>query len=302
MSTVGDGGFAPVHPLAYVVLELRIPFSPRLASQSSVEELVRDLVELPVLREEARHTLASTDDGGVEVRPVNGWRLSDLESTRSLIVTPTALIYESTRYAGFDRFCADLDRWLGSVEKIGAPVGYDRLGLRYVNEVRPVHRHAEFADWAGIMSPNYINSLLDAQQAVRTACLAPSDPTVPPSASGQEAQDVSEESPTNCTLVNTQTALSFRLPDNTGMTLKLGNRDGEGVIGNAPLKRYQLPEPGPFFVVDFDGFWPATGTDIRPFDRHEILARVAQVHAPVKSAFGWATTSDYRKEAGVIND
>lgn len=297
-----EGGFAPVHPLAYVVLELRIPFSPRLASQPAVEELVGDLRELPVLREEARHTLYPTEDGGVEMRPVSGWRMSDLESTRSLIVTATSLTYECTRYAGFERFSADIDRWLASVEKVGAPVGYDRLGLRYVNEVRPVHRHSEFADWAGIMSPNYINSLLDAQHAVRAACLKTPEVTSPIPASGQDLQDVVDESPTNCTLVNTQTSLSFMLPDNAGMTLKLGNRDGSGVIGNAPLKRYQLPEPGPFFVVDFDGFWPATGTDIRPFERAEILARVAQVHEPMRSAFGWATTSEYRKEAGVIND
>lgn len=303
MTLLDHVSLPPLHPLAYVVLELRVPFSPRLVSQASVEQLVAKLDDLPVLREEARHTMTPTSDGGIEVRPTSGWRMMDLEGTRSLILTSTSLTYESTRYAGFEQFCIDVERWLEAVESVCAPVGYDRLGLRYVNEVRPVRRHAEFDDWAQVMSPSYIHALTEAQESVRGACRATADaasPTADPMP--EDADDSREELASNCLLVSAETNMSFLLPDNAGMTLKLGNGEGTGVIGNAPLKRYQLPEAGPFFVVDFDGFWPAKGTDIKPFNRHDILLQMSKVHEPVKSTFRWATTSDYRKAAGVIND
>ena len=292
-----------MHPLAYVVLELQIPFSPRMTTDETVSGLMNRLKHLPVLREEVRQAMSAVGDGGFEVRPVPGWRLMDRESSRSLILTQTSLTYEATRYGGFVSFAADVDEWLRALEDVCQPVGYDRLGLRYVNEVWPVESVSAFADWSHVMAPDYIDAVVSAQEAVTAAGLpARSTDHWRRALMGPELEPFdAHEDMFHCRLERAETKLFFALPDNTGMTVRLANSQGSGVIGNAPLKRYQLPpEPGPFFVVDLDGFWPAEGPDIRPFDRSAILEQMTHVHGPLTSTFQWATTHSYRDEAGVV--
>lgn len=287
----------PIHPLAYVAVELQVPFSPRLVAEETIDKLVAQLGSLPVVRSEERQQL-TLGAGAVQVRSnVKALRLSDLASTQSLILTPTSLVFETTRYPGFESFSSKVDEILRAIEQICPPVGFDRLGLRYVNEVRPTRGHSVFHDWASAISPIYISALVGAEDALRSVVHPENE-----GSSGTSAnRGLSEQGASACRLVNTETTMQFELQDNIGITIKLANLEGSGIVGNEPLKRYQVPDPGPFFVVDFDGFWPATGTHIQSFSRPGIIELLGGLHTPVKATFNWASTSEYRDEAGVVN-
>lgn len=266
-------------PLVYAVLEIRVPFSPKLVTHDSANRLSGLLTNLPVLRKEQRQRVTQSD-GGVSVTAEQGWRLLNRESTHSLVVTDSTIIYETTRYPGFEKFQSEVRECLEAVAEVAAPVGYDRLGLRYVNEIRPEKPVASFSEWEDFISPNLVTSLTELEATVTGGCVSADTP---------------------CELGSVESTLVFALPENSALTLRLANLDGQGIVGNAPLRRYEVPSPSPFFVVDFDAYWPRTSTDIRAFEVDDVVDLMDRVHTPVKSAFNWATTENYREEAGVAN-
>lgn len=270
------------HPLVYAVFELRVPFSPKLGSPESAHRLAAMLETLTVLREEPQPRITAATDGSVSVRPESAWRLLNIESSRSCVLSNTSLRYEVTRYSGFERFKDEIRELLDAVSEICPPVGYDRLGLRYVNEVRPPVPIDEFSQWDHWIAPSYIDAIVGAESAV---------PEFPDHGRAL----------TDCQLVSAETNLQFALPENSAMTVRLVNLHGTGVVGNEPLRRYQLPAPGPFYVVDFDGYWPREPTDVEIFSSDKIMEQLNRVHDPVQSTFRWATTPRYREEAGVVN-
>jgi uncharacterized protein (TIGR04255 family) len=283
--TANQGDFSlpnTTHPLVYAVFELRVPFSPKLGSPDSAHRLAAMLETLTVLREEPQQRITTAADGSVSLRPESAWRLLNIESSRSCVLSNTSLRYEATRYSGFDRFKDEVRELLDAISEVCPPVGYDRLGLRYVNEVRPPSAIDKFSEWSHWIAPSYIDAIVGAESAI---------PEFPDH----------DRALTDCQLVSAETNLQFALPENSAMTLRLVNLHGAGVVGNEPLRRYQLPAPGPFYVVDFDGYWPREPADVELFSPDKIMEQLNRVHDPVKSTFRWATTPDYREEAGVVN-
>lgn len=266
-----------VRPLAYVVIELRIPFTPRLAKQSIVDDLSSRLPELGVVRAEKRQR-AVPDGDSLQIEVDEGWRFSDLGMTRSLIVSGSTVVYETTHYPGFESFLTDFAECLKAVVKAANPVGYDRLGLRYVNEVWPPTPVESFADWTNWVAPELITTLAGSEAAMALGDV----PDVKPRLTLGEA------------------ALRYSLPDNCGLALNLAMRHGAGVVGDAPLKRRDKPPtPGMFFVIDFDGYWPRQQSEVRGLEEAEILTLLRTVHSPVKAGFRWATTPDFITEVGI---
>jgi uncharacterized protein (TIGR04255 family) len=266
-----------IQPLAYVAVEVRVPFMPRLAKSDVVEELGSGIPALGVVRPEKRQR-AIQEGNELRVDLEEGWRFSDLSMTRSLIVTPTSVIYETTHYPGFESFSADFEVCLRVVTETARPVGYDRVGLRYVNEVWPPFPIEQFTDWARWVAPDLISALVGSESAMSAGEV----PGIEPRLAFGEA------------------VLNYKLPENCALTLKVAMRQGEGVVGDAPLRRRErVAEPGPFFVVDFDGYWPRKSGEVRIFDESQITTLLRTVHSPVKAGFRWTTTPEFISEVGV---
>lgn len=266
-----------IRPLAYVAVELRVPFTPRLAQATVAEKLASNLQELQVIRPEKRQRAVQEGDS-LRIELEEGWRFSDLGLTRSLIVTGTSIVYETTHYPGFESFLVQFEECLRAVTETSHPVGYDRLGLRYVNEVWPPTPIHEFSDWSKWIAPDLISALIQSETAMEHG----------------EVQGIRPR------LSLGEAALRYTLPDNCALTLNLAMRNGEGMVGNAPLKRRDRPtERGPFFVVDFDGYWPRESGDVRPLDEIQIAEVLRTVHSPVKAGFIWATTPKLIAEARI---
>lgn len=263
------------HPLVFVAAEVRVPVAPRLSQAETAERLAATLPVLPLLRQEQRSRVEQTP-GGLNIQAEQGWRLTDRSSSTSLVVSPSSVVLETTRYPGFESF---LDLLLGccrAVADVAAPVGVERLGMRYVNEVRPPQPPAAFSEWGSWVSPTLVAAANDAEANVHAA----------PVAGAHDSQ-----------LQNFETTLTFSLPDTQALTCRMAALNGAGVVGNAPLLRWENPAPGPFFVVDLDAFWPREPMrEVEEFDIDRLRVRAEHLHHHVKAAFAWAVTDAYRKE------
>ncbi|MDH2414341.1 TIGR04255 family protein [Nocardioides sp. CER19] len=269
------------HPLVYGVLELRVPFSPSLTVPDSAHRLATILGDLlPVLRQEQSTTLAPDPNGVMTLAPGGmGWRLLSVDSTRNLVLSNTSIHYETTRYPGYEVFCEEIRRCLSAIAEVAAPVGIDRLGLRYINEIRPEAAPTTYQAWSRSIAPTLVEAFTELETTMGEAC--------------------SRRSDNRCELMTAESTLQFAMPENTALTLRMANLQGPGIVGNEPLRRAPVPDPGPFYVIDFDGYWPRQAAEVRAFDVDDMLGLIEQVHSPVKSAFNWATTADYRADAGV---
>jgi uncharacterized protein (TIGR04255 family) len=262
-----------LHPLIYVGVELRVPFSPRLESGDLAEHLVRSLPGNLVLRQENRGRFIQSA-GEVTVVQEKGWRLIDRESTNAFVVTPTSLTYETTRYPGFEVVLERIREFLVAIADFASPVGVERLGLRYVNEIRPGSQVTQFSEWGRWIQPEIIDTALGATRAFGSD----------PAASRSQLSALEQQ-------------LKFDLPNHRQLVLRMASLDGPGVIGNQPLKRWSNPAPGVFFVVDLDSFWPRDLTpQIRDFDVDDICTLAGLLHDPVKDLFHWAVTEEYRSQ------
>lgn len=267
------------HPLVYVVTELRIPFAPRLARQDTAEKLQEVLPELPVLRPEKRQRV-SGGGGNLEIQLEDAWRFIDMNQSTSLIISSSAIVYETTRYPGFEKFISSFTSYLGRITALAPIAGYERIGLRYVNEIWPSDSVDSIQGWRAWIAPDLIDTF-----------------------TASEAQIVRSVSGDLPELRNLETNLDFSLQSNCSLTVRISTLTGNGVVGNAPLKRWTSPsKPGNFCVIDFDGYWPRKADGIQTFSDPEVVEMLKTVHAPVKSGFAWATTSELRKEAGILDD
>ncbi|WP_156821281.1 TIGR04255 family protein [Microlunatus phosphovorus] len=262
------------HPLVYAVIEIRVPFAPRLSKGETAELLQEALAELPVLRAEKRQRLVPKD-GNIQVEIEDGWRFLDLANSRSLVVTNTSIVYETTRYPGFETFLGEFIACLHLISEHARPAGYERLGLRYINEVWPTRPVQSFDDWKQWIAPELVTTLVRSE--------------------GEVHRNVDGDRPQ---LRDLEVHLQFSLADNCALTTRVATQTGLGVVGNDPLKRWVTPAAaGNFCVIDFDGFWPRIPDSIQPFDIEKISRQLKAVHNPVKGGFGWATTHEFRQSA-----
>lgn len=266
------------HPLVYAVIEVRVPFAPRLSRAETAEKLQESLTDLPILRAEKRQRITQ-NAGNIEVSMEDGWRFLDLQNSKSLILTNTSIVFETTRYAGFPWFLGEFQKCLSAISDNARPAGYERIGLRYINEIWPNASVGSIADWTEWVAPELIGSLARSEPQVL------GDSHVEPYLGDMEVN------------------LQFVLDQNCGLTTRVATQTGFGAVGNAPLKRWVTPDKSSkFCVIDFDGFWPRESEAVQPFDQGAICDLITNVHRPVKRAFRWATTSELRKKANLKDE
>src|SRR6266568_509815 len=131
----------PSAPLEFVAGEVRFPFAPQLSKDEAFETLgaaLRSRFPLPE-RENRPPGVAISPEG---VKPVEAhvlWRFLNRRRTASVSITPSSLTVETTAYEEYEEFRALLSEGLLSLASLGAVVGVERVGLRYVDEVRVAH-------------------------------------------------------------------------------------------------------------------------------------------------------------------
>lgn len=258
-------------PLAFVAAEVRTAYTPLLVADATVAALSSLLTALPVPQREQRHSLIinAAPVGSPEVAV----RLVSRDVMTSLTVTATTLTLETTAYEGIDAFGALFLQCMRAVAAVVEPSAVERVGLRYVNELRVIEPVERIDGWREYVAPELLGASLGVGAALKAA--------------GSE----------DATAAALQTVVAFGLGSNRALTGRFGPLSGPSGIGSNPLRRPQVPTDGPFFVVDLDAYWPSGQASGEPFAPEALLNTVTTLHAPIEATFMWATTEKFRKDA-----
>ncbi|GAB5007410.1 TIGR04255 family protein [Mycobacterium avium] len=256
----------PNTPLALVVTEIRFTDSPRLRQQETLDAVAIALEErFPVSTPQTNVTFNIANLGpGVlpQVAQERRTVLMNTAKTESVTITPSSFIYETTAYREFDDLCAGVTAVCEALIDANVRPALVRVGLRYVDEVRVPEPITDVRAWGKWIDASVIGPL-----------------TI---------------GPDGVTVRNAQGLVTFDLGDGKGFNFQYSALDQPPVVQPQLLNRQKF-EPGPFFVLDFDGFRDFNGEEeVVRLDVDEVTNVLTAVHDPVGAAFQRAITEDAR--------
>jgi uncharacterized protein (TIGR04255 family) len=188
-------------------------------------------------------------------------RFTSRDKRTAIAIRPGSTTVETVDYKGWDDLRLVVRAALAARAEVSEPSGYERVGLRYIDEVRVPSDEAA-PDWA----PWVHQSMLGAQP--------------------DESADLR--------LSNWQGMSTFGPTDGQTLVLRYGPRAGYAVEPDGQLKRPSSPT-GPFFLLDIDSFWE-TSESIPEFEPSELIDRCDNLHAPIRTLFEGLITDQLRKE------
>jgi uncharacterized protein (TIGR04255 family) len=252
----------PSAPLEFVAFEVRFPLAPRLESKEALEALADRLRErLPVPHEESVQTV-TLGPGRPTTVAERRYRFTDRSRTLSAVIGRSAVSVETTSYSEFPDFRALVSEVLEAVGLTANIVGVERVGLRYIDEIRVPAEIRAVGDWRGWIADEVLGTL-----AITEGFIA------------------------------TQMQTLLQLVSDAGMiTVRYAALEGEGVVGDGPMLRRSAPGKGPFFVIDSDSFWVPEPDDMMVYDPGALLSLSDRLHAPLGDLFHRAITDRLREE------
>lgn len=190
-------------------------------------------------------------------------RFVNRERTSSVTFQDEAVVYETTRYAQFEHLQAVMERALSALAECQNPDGLERVGLRYIDEIRAPEDPSGPLEWA-----EWVDSSL-----IGPACKA-------------SRLDVPAE--------QWQGQVVFRPSTEDSLVLRYGSASGYAIDPQGELTRTS-PPPGPFFLLDIDSFWMPLSL-VPEFNAEHVLAHLARLHDPVRNLFESLVTDRLRDE------
>lgn len=182
----------------------------------------------------------------------------------ALTVRPNGLTVETTQYGSYERVRALLELALQARIAIDPPAGVERIGLRYIDEIRvPVENGNGRPSWGkwvdpALLGPAHIGNGLS---------------LVPTAGEG---------------------VIVFSNKDNRALVLRYGAQEDLAVQSTPDLRR-PMPLPGPLFKLDIDSYWQS-GDEIPEFTTDLVLAQADELHKPVRGVFESLISDRLREE------
>ncbi|KWW99038.1 hypothetical protein LI90_670 [Carbonactinospora thermoautotrophica] len=189
-------------------------------------------------------------------------RLLDKASTSSLAFFPDRLVVESTDYVDFATFQELTRRGVEAIDKLGGPVAVERIGLRYINEIRVPGRIADTRDWTEWVAPALVG-----------------------------IGEVAGAWP----VTTLQGVLQYKVGTDRHLIFRYAALPDGSVIGDAPLRRTRAGS-GPVFVVDLDCFWQPADGQLPDFVADQVMECVTELHEPIEEAFLYVITERLKDE------
>ncbi|MEU0793835.1 TIGR04255 family protein [Amycolatopsis sp. NPDC005961] len=252
----------PNASVALAALEVRHP-SARALSQAALAKLKRRLSEhFPVFRSVQVTQITASPQSSPDVRNLIIPKYFSRDSTMSVSIFEERFVIETTRYVRWESF-RELARLAFSARQdVGEIDGIERIGLRYVDEIRV---------------PEAIDSMTEWSEWVDSSLLGPSSISSDLKLKPVEWQGVS---------------VFEQFPGNN-IVVRYGPRTGYAVDVTGDLKR-PIPPPGPYFLIDIDSFW---APDVIPeFNTDQMISICDEIHEPVNQIFESLITEKLRKE------
>jgi uncharacterized protein (TIGR04255 family) len=262
----------PNAPIALVALEVRHPKAEPLIPAERREIKLRLAAQTPIPRPGQSMQITGMLQLAVEPAPASESNTEEFpryfsrDNTLAVALRAESIIIETTRYETWEKLRNFAAIVFDARQQVAKVDGVQRVGLRYINEVRAPHgTHSDDAppDWA----PWVDASLLG------------------PHSIGQRL---------NLTPQSHVGGTVFASGPQQATVLRSGTHVGYAVSPEGELRR-SIPRPGPFFLLDMDSFW--TPKDETPeFDPHGLLTTCDSLHAPMGSLFESLITDRLRKE------
>lgn len=256
----------PNAPVALVTLEIRHPATEAL-TESAARELKRQLVtDLPIERQ-AQDVQWGMAAPGQPPQPVADRfvRFSNRENTTAASLKNQAIVVETSAYTNFDTFLDVAMRVVDARSGVSSLVGIERIGLRYVLEIRVpagVDGRIEWTNWID-------ESLLGPQR------LAPG----------------------GLSLTEWQGAAVYReAQPGRSLIVRYGPGVGQALDASYHLRRVTPAQTGQFFLMDIDSFWtPPTGA-IPEYNRDALLSTFRELYSPAQTVFQDMLTARLKDE------
>lgn len=249
----------PNAPLEFVAAEIRFPYTPQLRNQEGVTPVAEGWRELaPVFRPETVNTVTVGEQTSTETERQFRW--VNKSSSLSITLQPTRAVVETTDYPQFEEFRDIIKRTVDSLYASYEIAGVERIGLRYIDEVRVPNPPAHVKEW-----DKWINKDLLASANIRQE---------------RGAAKVSG-------------IVQYTMGDDYHLRLRYAAMNRESVVGGGVLRRKIEHPPGPFFLLDIDSFWHP-GTELPDFNNRTIMQTVDDLHAPTGETFQLSITDSLR--------
>jgi len=243
----------PNAPVVLVTMEIRHPATDSL-TQSSGAELRHLLIDdLPIERQAEDVAWAVGPGGNPTPTAEHFVRYLNRDSTVAVTIKAQAIVVETSAYSDFATLLDVVLRVADARAQVSSIAGVERLGLRYIVEVRaPVGMdgRGEWADWIAepLLGPHGI-------------------------------------APAGLTLTEWQGAAVYQeAQPGKSMIVRYGPGMGQALDPNYHLRRIMPVQNGPFFLLDIDSFWTPAGS-IPEYNRVAVLATLQDLYDPVPNVF-----------------
>ncbi len=260
LTSMSDDEIHPNAPVALVTMEVRHPAMDAL-TESSSRELKRLLSEHLPIERQAQDMAWGMGPGGSPTPTADRFvRYVNRDNTIAASLKSEAITVETTSYTNFESFCEVVMRVVDARAQVSSIVGVERIGLRYVLEVRVPAGVDGRIDWA-----NWISEPLIGPQRMAPSGLA---------------------------LTEWQGAAVYReAQPGKSLIIRYGPGIGQARDQNYHLRRITPPQQGPYFLMDIDSFWTPAGGAIPEYNRDLLVTTFQDLYEPSQTVFQEMLTS-----------
>jgi len=191
------------------------------------------------------------------------WRFADVGDDWAVVLSPDFISLETRAYVDFDDFQDRLEKVLGALVAAIRPRIYTRVGLRYINELRPGHR-----EWASV---------------VRSELLGPMAVPVLAASAARWTQQI-----------------LLHGPDGDRLHIQHGVVPGGSTVDPRPGD--DPPGEEPFYLLDLDAFHEFARPGLPELSPLDVCERVRSAHEAISRFFRWTITEPFATTLGVRDD
>jgi len=254
----------PNAPVVLVAFEVRHPSAAPFSSGSlvRVKKMLGEVA--PLLRETTLVNLnVQVPAAQPEVITETAPKFFSRDGATAVTFRREAVVVETTKYERYERLRSVAKLALEARQNVEPVDGVDRVGLRYIDEIRAPEAGVDSTSW----QPWIDSSLLGPVTIGQSLDLTPSQ---------------------------FQGVASFAGPPGRSLVLRYGPREGYAVDPAGELKRTTSP-PGPYFLLDIDSFWVAAD-ETPALEPDRVLELCDNLHSPVRTLFERVITDRLREE------
>jgi uncharacterized protein (TIGR04255 family) len=253
----------PNAPLQFVACEVRFPTIRKAFSEQGLDAFQSAFSKTFPIFEPIDEKEFSFGPEGAQGQSRRWIRFLSTSRTASVSIQPKRLVVETTHYEHYALFRNLVQTALHALEDAEHIPVFERVGLRYIDEIRVDEVSEVPGDW----SPYILASLLD----VARLC------------------------PTGAHDLRIEGVLRFGFAGSQQVILRYGTLDGE-VVGDGPLRvKPNKVRSGPLFLIDIDSFTHAQPHE-EEFQTEKILTICDALRDPVRSVFEACITDKLRDE------